>query len=382
MIDFDGYTKEYIEDQMLDQVPNDLDKREGSIIQTALGPVAWYLEGLYMQLNQVQQNAFPSTAVGESLDLVVENRGLVRNAATAAVRQGTFNVAIPEGSKFKTINGADSLVFTSGKQISASTGSYVYELTCDTPGSAGNSYTGQILPITAISGLTSASIGEIISVGTDEETDDALRARYYASFDAASFGGNIAAYRNTILAISGVGAVQVYPTWQGGGTVLCSILGTDLKPALPALVQQVQNIICPPEDDGSSPSPNGYGMAPIGAAVTITTGTELTLNITCDIEFASNVQNGVEAYQAEIEEKIQNYLDSVNATWGNPLTGQTVEYPVEIYVSRIIYAILEVQAVVNVTNLLINGSPNDLVLTETAQLQQVAVLGTVVINGE
>lgn len=382
MIDFDGYTKEYIEDQMLDQVPNDLDKREGSIIQTALGPVAWYLEGLYMQLNQVQQNAFPSTAVGESLDLVVENRGLVRNAATAAVRQGTFNVAIPEGSKFKTINGADSLVFTSGKQISASTGSYVYELTCDTPGSAGNSYTGQILPITAISGLTSAYIGEIISVGTDEETDDALRARYYASFDAASFGGNIAAYRNTILAISGVGAVQVYPTWQGGGTVLCSILGTDLKPALPALVQQVQNIICPPEDEGSSPSPNGYGMAPIGAAVTITTGTELTLNITCNIEFASNVQNGVEAYQAEIEEKIQNYLDSVNATWGNPLTGQTVEYPVEVYVSRIIYAILEVQAVVNVTNLLINGSPNDLVLTETAQLQQVAVLGTVVINGE
>lgn len=382
MIDFDGYTKEYIEDQMLDQVPNDLDKREGSIIQTALGPVAWYLEGLYMQLNQVQQNAFPSTAVGESLDLVVENRGLVRNAATAAVRQGTFNVAISEGSKFKTINGADSLVFTSGKQISASTGSYVYELTCDTPGSAGNSYTGQILPITAISGLTSAYIGEIISVGTDEETDDALRARYYASFDAASFGGNIAAYRNTILAISGVGAVQVYPTWQGGGTVLCSILGTDLKPALPALVQQVQNIICPPEDEGSSPSPNGYGMAPIGAAVTITTGTELTLNITCNIEFASNVQNGVEAYQAEIEEKIQNYLDSVNATWGNPLTGQTVEYPVEVYVSRIIYAILEVQAVVNVTNLLINGSPNDLVLTETAQLQQVAVLGTVVINGE
>lgn len=382
MIDFDGYTKEYIEDQMLDQVPNDLDKREGSIIQTALGPVAWYLEGLYMQLNQVQQNAFPSTAVGESLDLVVENRGLVRNAATAAVRQGTFNVAIPEGSKFKTINGADSLVFTSGKQISASTGSYVYELTCDTPGSAGNSYTGQILPITAISGLTSAYIGEIISVGTDEETDDALRARYYASFDAASFGGNIAAYRNTILAISGVGAVQVYPTWQGGGTVLCSILGTDLKPALPALVQQVQNIICPPEDDGSSPSPNGYGMAPIGAAVTITTGTELTLNITCNIEFASNVQNGVEAYQAEIEEKIQNYLDSVNATWGKPLTSQTVEYPVEVYVSRIIYAILEVQAVVNVTNLLINGSPNDLVLTETAQLQQVAVLGTVVINGE
>lgn len=382
MIDFSGYTKAEIQREMLEQVSDDLDKREGSIIQTAIGPVAWFLEGSYMDLAKIQQNAFPSTAEGAFLDLVVETRGLTRNAATPAIRQGTFNAEVPEGSKFKTINGADSLVFTSGEQVSASGGTYIYELTCDTPGTGGNTYTGQILPITAIPGLTSASIGEIIQVGTDEETDASLRARYYASFDAASFGGNIAAYRNTILAISGVGAVQVYPAWQGGGTVLCSILGTDLKPALPALVEQVQNFICPPEDGESTPSANGYGMAPIGAAVTITTGTELTLNITCDIEFASSVQNGVEAYQAEIEEKIQNYLDSVNATWGNPLTGQTVEYPVEVYVSRIIYAILEVQAVVNVTNLKINGSSNDLKLTETPQLQQVAVLGSVVINGE
>ena len=382
MIDFSGYTRAEIQRQMLEQVPDTLDKREGSIIQTAIGPVAWFLEGSFLNLGQVQSNAFASTAVGESLDLIVQTRGLKRIQASPAVRQGTFDAPVPSGSTFKTINGADSVIFTSGDEISSSGGTYIYKLTCNTPGEVGNSYTGPILPITVIPGLTTASIGQIVTAGTDEETDDELRARFFQTFEAAVFGGNIAAYRTTILAIGGVGAVQVYPAWQGGGTVLCSILGSDLKPASPTIIENVQNIICPPEEDGSSPSANGYGMAPIGAAVTITTATELTLNITCDIEFASNIQNGVETYQSEIEQKIQDYIDSVNAGWGNALVGQKIEYPVEIYVSRIIYSILQISAVVNVTNLLINGSPNDLILTETAQLQQVAVLGSVVINGE
>ena len=164
--------------------------------------------------------------------------------------------------------------------------------------------------------------------------------------------------------------------------MLCSILGDDLKPALPATVKEVQNYICPPEDGEASPSPNGYGMAPIGAVVTITTGTELTLDITCKIEFAESVQNGVETYQQEIEQKIQEYIDQVNSDWGNPLISQSVSYPLTVYVSRISYAILQISAVVNVTNVQINGSSADLHLTETAQLQQVAVLGEVVINGE
>ena len=382
MLDFSGYTRSRIEKDMLDQVDPSLDTRQGSMIQTALGPVAWYLEGLYMVLSQIQQNSNPSTAVGEALELLTAARNVNRTQARAAVRRGTFNVEIPTGSQFRTINGADSLVFTSGNLISSSDGSYVYQLTCNTPGSAGNSYTGALLPVTAIAGLTSATIGAVITAGTDEETDDSLRNRYFLSFDTPAFGGNISAYRQTILAMDGVGAVQVYPAWNGGGTVLCSILGDDLKPALPATVQEVQNYICPPEDGEASPSPNGYGMAPIGAAVTITTGTELTLDITCDIEFAESVQNGVETYQQEIEQKIQEYIDQVNSDWGNPLISQSVSYPLTVYVSRISYAILQISAVVNVTNVKINGSAADIHLTETAQLQQVAVLGEVVINGE
>ena len=120
MIDFSGYTREAIQKEMLAQVDTGIDTREGSMIQTALGPAAWYLEGVYMILKQIQDNAYPDTAVGDSLDKIVQTRGLTRKRAVAAVRKGTFNTAVPSGAEFKTINGADSQIFVVGEKISGS----------------------------------------------------------------------------------------------------------------------------------------------------------------------------------------------------------------------------------------------------------------------
>lgn len=382
MIDFSGYTREVIQKEMLDQVDPNVDTREGSMIQTSIGPAAWYLEGVYMILKQIQDNAYPATAVGDCLDKIVQTRGLIRKQATAAVRKGTFNTAVPSGSEFKTINGADSQIFVTGDQISGGGPEYVYAMQCKDTGISGNNYSGNLLPITPVENLTSAVLGDIIMAGTEEETDEALRSRFYETFDVAAFGGNISSYKNEILSIEGVGAVQVYPAWKGGGTVLCSILGDDLRPALPATVQKVQNIICPPEDGGSVPSADGYGIAPIGAAVTITTGTALILNITCDIDFVETMPNGVETYKNQIRQKIQEYLDTLCKAWGDAIKSHQITYAVTVYASRIIYSILTIQDVVNVSNVKINGVSGDLKLTETSALQQVPVLGTVVINGE
>jgi uncharacterized phage protein gp47/JayE len=381
MIDFSqGYTKEEIQRQMLAQVDNDLDKRQGSLIQTAIAPVAWYLEGAFLSIAKLQNNTSPTLAVGDSLDLLVALRGITRKAATPAVRQGTFDAPIPVGSTFKTINGADSVSFASGDLISQNSGVYVYALTCEVAGTIGNSYTGDILPITAIPGLTSASIGEIITVGTDAESDDSLRARYFETFTDTPYGGNIAEYRKAILAINGVGAVQVYPAYNGGGTVLCSILDDQYNPAESALIDAVQAVICPPNDGESNPSPNGYGIAPIGAAVTITTGTALSLNIEFTVQFTSGIENGLSLYREDIEEAVAAYIKEVREGWGTALRTHSISYPVTIYAARLIYAILTVPQVVNVTGLTINGVSGDIVLTETAALQQVPEVGSVIIH--
>ena len=45
MVDLSGYTQKKIEKSMLEQVDPNLDTREGSMIQTAIGPAAWALGG-------------------------------------------------------------------------------------------------------------------------------------------------------------------------------------------------------------------------------------------------------------------------------------------------------------------------------------------------
>ena len=380
MPDFSDFTTQNILEDMLTQVDDSFDKGEGSVIGSALGPAAWYLEGVYEELSQVQQNAYAPTAVGDSLDLITEGRGIIRKPATPAIRQGTFNIAIEAGSRFSTVNEEDSLIYDSGDLISGSGDTWIYEMTCETPGAEGNSYTGDLIPVTNIEGLISATLGEVITPGEDEESDDALRARYEASFQTPAFGGNISAYRNQILAIQGVGAVQVYPAWQGGGTVLCSILTPDYTPASPTVVEQVQNIICPPVEGENTPSSLGFGFAPIGAAVTIKTAESVTVDISAKIETDPSSSSIASDYEPEITANIQAYIDNVNAGWGNMLKGFSIQYPVTIYIARIIAAIITVDGIVNVSNVTINGAANDLHLTETAQLQQVAVLGEVSIT--
>ena len=379
MIDFsNGYAYTDILPEMLSRVPDSLDKREGSLIQTALGPGAWYLEGLFLNLSLLQAGSSVITATGQDLDYLVANRGVSRKAATAAVKKGFFDAEIPEGSLFKTVNGTSSVGFTSGDLISATGGVYAYEMTCTETGTVGNAYSGQIIPaFSGIPGLTTASIGEIITPGTGSETDESLRIRYMATFEASPYGGNLSSYRQAIMAIPGVGAVQIYPAnaYHGGGTVLCSIIDDTFSPASPALVQTVQDAIAPQSSD------KGFGIAPIGAAVDITTATGVSINVTVTVVFDASVTDGLSLYSDDIKEAIEVYITSVAKQWGTPREMLTIDYPVVLYVSRMIYAILAaVPEVVSVSSVTINGSSADLALTETSAVQQLPIPGVITVN--
>lgn len=370
MLDLSTYTYAYLLSQMLGQVPATYDQREGSIIQTALGPAAYVLEGFYMALNQVQTSGFVQTAVGQSLDYLAAIAGLTRYPASAAVRLGVFNTAVPIGARFSTIDGSDSINF----QVTAATSTTnQYQLTAETPGTIGNSYSGPILPITAIPGLTSATLTDILVPGDDEETDDELRARLITALNERPFAGNLAAYRQNILAIDGVGAVQVYPTWNGSGTVACSILGADYLPASPTLVENVQTAIDPPPGQGL-----GLGLAPIGAQVTITAPAEVTVNVTATVTLASGYDIG--QVQPLVEQSIEAYLLTVRQGWSTQLGSDSVEYAADVYLARVLAAIVSTTGIVNATDVQINGGTADLILTETGALQQVPVLGEVTLS--
>ena len=376
MIDFSQATYQAILQNMLSQVPDTFDKRDGSPIPTALGPAAFVLEGFFLSLNQVQQQAFIQTAVGDSLDLLGAVAGLKRDQASAAVRLGVFNMDVPIGCRFSTMSGSNSINFSvtaTATVTEPQPGDYYYQLTAETPGSIGNEYTGPILPITVIPGLTSAQITSILIPGDDTETDDAFRQRIITALNEKPFGGNIASYRTAITDIDGVGAVQVYPTWNGGGTVLCSVLGSNWLPASEELVENVQRAIDPPPSQGQ-----GLGMAPIGAQVTITAPTEVAIQVTATLELSPGYAIG--QVQQPVEEAIEAYLLTIRQAWATNISPSGVEYAANVYLSRITAAIVGVTGVVNATGVQLNGGTSDLVLTETGTVQQVPVIGTVTLH--
>ena len=377
MIDVTQETYQNILQAMLERVPDSYDKRDTSPIPTALGPAAWALEGFYLSLNQVQQQAFVQTASGDSLDLLAVIAGLTRYPASAAVRLGVFNATISTGARFSTINGENSINFmvTATATVSDPTeGFYYYQLTAETPGTIGNEYTGPILPIQTIPGLTSAEITDILIPGDDTETDEAFRERIIEALNERPFGGNIASYRQYVLGLDGVGAVQVYPTWNGGGTVKLSVLGADWLPASEELVESVQNAVDPPPNQGL-----GLGMAPIGAQVTVAAPTELTVNVSATLTLQSGYQIG--QVQQPIEDAIEAYLLTVRQAWDTNTSTTSVVYEANVYLARITAAIVGVTGVVNATNVTLNGGTADLELTENGTTQQVPILGTVTLTG-
>lgn len=369
MIDLKDKSFKNLLSEMLGRVPDTYDKRDTSPIQTALAPAAYVLEGFYLTLNQVQQSAFIQTAVGESLDYLAVLGGITRYQASHAVRLGVFNLSVPIGTRFSTIAGSNSINF----RVTAQHGEFQYQLTAETPGKIGNEYSGPILPIDTVPGLTSAQITDILIPGDDTETDEQLRERLILALNQRPFGGNIADYRSNISAIDGVGGVQVYPTWQGGGTVKCSIVGADFMPASPELVETVQNAIDPPPNQGL-----GLGLAPIGAKVTISAPERVSIDISATVSLASGYSIG--QIQPLVEEKLETYMESIRKNWSDPISQSTVSYAAPIYRAQIIAAMIGVTGIINASNVLINGEDKDLMLEQSGELQQLPVLGGVTLN--
>lgn len=376
MIDFSGKTYAAILADMLARIPASYDKRDTSPIPTALGPAAWAIEGVYLALAQIQNQAFVGTAVGSDLDSLAALGGITRLSATPAVRLGVFNTAISLGDRFSTINGANSIDFVA---TAATADPLEWWLTAETPGTIGNQYTGNILPISTIQGLTSAQITDIIVSGSDAETDEQLRTRLVQALTDRPFAGNIAAYKDALLEITEIdgtsvriGGVQVYPTWNGGGTVKCSVVGADHLPVSNALLTLIQDYV-----DPTINSAEGIGIAPIGAVVTISTPSAATVNITATVTHTPGTT--LADIQAQAAVAIGEYLADVRSEWGTP-EADALTYVSNVYLSRVTAAIVGISGVTNVTAVKINGSAADLVLTETAATQQTPVLGTVTLT--
>lgn len=272
--------EETIRQRMLDSLPSDLDKAEGSFIWDSLDPVAIELALVAIWAQQVLQRGFASTAFGDYLDLRCEEHGLSRRAAVKATGtstkgnpltiSGQNGTVIPSG--FRVATPADPATATPSVEFVTTavctigpSGSVAVDIEAVEGGAKGNVAAGAIsvvvVPLAGVTGVTNASP---ITGGLDQETDTELLARYFQKVRSPSAGGNKADYVNWTLEVVGVGGVSVVPVRDGAGTVSISVIGTDKAPGSQALVDQIQDYIAPPwvnEAESETMVTGGYGVS-------------------------------------------------------------------------------------------------------------------------
>lgn len=337
---FESFNYDYLMESMLANVPDDLDKREGSVIWDALAPAALELETAYMFLEWMLNQAFADTADRDFLILRAHERGLLPNPATYAVLKGEFTpttLTIPAGTRFNL----NELNYQVGEAISGEPGSY--QLICETEGSEGHKKLGNLIPIDYVEGLESATATEVLIPGEDEEDTEVFRNRYLNDFNPVRFGGNIAQYVDWINAIDGVGGSRVKRRSTGERKVIATIINSEYSKATSALVEAVQNSL-DPDSDGA-----GDGLAPIGHEVTVEAADNATINIYFEIEFDTG--KSYTNMMTAITEVIEAYLLELRTDWGNYSSGTATV----VRIAQLETRILALSGVLDINNTKINS---------------------------
>lgn len=349
---FEEQTFEVIIDRLLSRVPDDVDKREGSVIYDAMAPAAEELALVYEQLAVAVSLPFGSTATGEYLDLRGADYNATRRPASSAVHKAEFRGAggvlfdVPIGSKFS----ANDIILTATARMSAGT----FELTADVAGSAGNAAYGMLLPLDYINGLETGALIMQLVPGADIETDAAFRDRYLEDIQTPSTSGNKADYKRWALEVPGVGDARVVPLWNGPGTVRVYLLDVNKQPASTALAADAQAYIDPGQNG------HGEGQAPVGATVTVTPADSVVVAIAATVVLTGT--RTIAQVKADYTAAVAAYLRGLAFA-----EDSTVRYV------RLGSMLLDTDGVQDYDNLIVNGGTGNVAVGEGA----VATMGEV-----
>lgn len=350
---YENMTYEVILQRMMtrvtDQYP-DLDNREGSILFNALAPAALELAIMYTELDNCRNESFVDTASREYMLMGCADMGMdiTQFEAKAGTHKGEFNVEVPIGSRWNCE--LYNYQITEFIGVNSETTYYEYRMVCESTGTAPNNQTGDLMPITdAPSDLTHAALVECLIEGENETTNADIRTAYFEFVNSSVSDGNAAQYKRWCDEYDGVGNSKVLPLWNGANTVKVSILSASNRAATPELIAEFQEYIDP------NASGMGDGVAPIGAFVTVTTATELPINVSATIHMKAGYTD-----TSVIATQLTKYFSSI-----------AYEKSIVAYMN-IGAEILNVNGVESISNLVVNGGTADITLGD----EQIPVLGT------
>ena len=364
---FETKTYEALLASALARVSSGIDKREGSMVMNGVAPSMAELAQLYIGLDFVFTATYLATAPREYLIKRAADRNMSPYPPSAAVFRAEFNIEVPVGTRFSCED--LNFVVTARMDTSEDTATGLsHRVTCETAGAQANGYTGQLIPIEYVDGLTHAELVELLIPGDDEEDTEVFRQRVLDSFKSQAFGGNqadyipdatvTAWYTSAIAELSEPVAAWLTAVYTAalnkkltvGGTVKLVLLASNNTAPSETLIDEVQTAVDPTENAGE-----GLGLAPIGHVVHVTGVEPVPVSITLNLTYASGWN--WEAIKSYVEAVIDDYFAELAGTWA---TSDHLTVRISQIESRILSECSDM--ITDIADTQINGKEENLVL--------------------
>lgn len=357
-----------IRDRVVGRVSDAWRKEPGDFIYDAVAPSPAEVKQLQANQDFVLKQAFAQYAEGEYLDRKLAEVGLTRIPAIKTTRslniEADAGVIIPAGYSVSTVildGQGDPVEFTVDNQVTyAVSGTLAVAVTCKTAGVIGNVPDGsQFILSPPIAGVKTITDAGAVTLGADTETDLAAWERYDFKVKNPDTGGNKNDYVRWATEVDGVKKAKTVPRWNGNGTVKVLLIGIDYKPALQAVVDEVQEYLDPGVQG------LGEGKAPCGAAVTAAAAADLPIAIAATLTLLPGYT-------------LEGVTTAFNTAFDNYLAGLAFENSPDGNQKPVVYAqvgslLINTAGVSNYVGLTVNGAAADVAVGA----EQVATRGAV-----
>lgn len=341
-----NYNEEISEIQadMLDEMPETYSKIKGTWLWEMFKAFAIKIFELLGLLTDTTNKLNIENLQGDELDAYVKQwTYLERKSAQRASGyiEVTGNGTIYSG----TLVAADSVQYEVVADVDID-GTATVPIVAVNAGASGNSAANTVTTmITSNVNVKSITNTEPIEGGTDEETDDALRTRYYLRLQMPATSGNKAHYILWATECAGVGGAKATRDTVINNKVNVYICGDNGKVVDAATVKLVQDYIDP------NINGDGSGVAPIGAICQVYSAGIKAINISGFVELDNTLESD---YTFEnIMAAITKHFAEINFT------------KTEVSYARLLNIVLGCDGVNDITDFKVNGSYTNIICDET-----------------
>ena len=361
-----GQSPEEIHEEMIEQLPNDIDLSAGGDPFNLTFPTAYEISR-FIQFRYSELIKLITPQYCQGYDEMADEHGKCRSmerkkaiSATGVIEvTATAGTTIPKGSIFSTasINGANAVEFkTTDPDVSFETEeTKSINIEAVVPGKSGNVQANTIIVKSSnITGIKTVINSTPTTGGMEEETLDDFIARMveYDQTQGQSYIGNAADYKRWAEETDGVGHAEVkMPITEDD---IITIIITDLNgdPADKSIRAAVYNKIMSPtplSTDGTAPDGEVTGLerlATINAQIQVISPTLENLTLSVSIKIDTDITNS-EAVKTDIANYVKKYLAT------------TTEY---VYVSQIGSIISNITGIIDydMDSLLINNQTENI----------------------